>query len=354
MEQPEAPAKEEKIKPKHYGVLFTILGLMSVGILIVVRYYTGHVITDDAQIDGYIVPVLSRLSTKIDQVNIQEGDAVTKGDTLAVLDSTIWYWELREATAALAVSRKNVALAQAETRATEDAFKEAVNSMVEAKAKLDKARKDRNRYRALYKDGAVSKSELENYELIYSEAFAGYQVSKEKTASAEIEVEASAKREEVARATVKEAYAKLREAKETLSWCIIKAPVSGEIQNMRLRAEEVVVAGQSLFDVVDSESRWVTANFKETQVRFLTPGTPVRVKVDAYPHLKLTGTVESLGGAVSSKFTLIPPSNATGNFVKVVQRVPVRIFFDKGINIRLLRQGMNVTVIHKKKDRDGK
>jgi membrane fusion protein (multidrug efflux system) len=333
---------EEEPKKKPNRVLPIILGIVLLaGIVFGVKeyiYYSKHVDTDDAQIDGDISPVVARVGGYVDSIDFQENEHVNAGQVLVKLDDRDYKVKLEQALDAQknASAGVNVGQSQVYTYAANSAV--AYAGVASAKAKLDQVSKDYARYANLIKDGSITEQQFDQEKADLEVAQANYKAANDQYKAAEEQVDATKNQADVD-------FAKLQ-----LSYTTIVAPASGIVSKKNIQLGQLVQAGQTLFSVVNDNSIYITANFKETQLDKIRAGQKVDIEVDAYPELKLEGEVYNFSPATGAKFSLLPPDNATGNYVKVVQRVPVKILIhaDKDVMAKL-RPGMsvNVSVIYK-------
>lgn len=279
--------------------------------------------TDDAHVDFDVVPLSSRVSGEVARVPVQENQAVKKGDLLVVLDHEDYALEVKQAEAGLDTARAQASAADADVDAAEAGLRRAG---VEA----GKAESDLQRAEQLFKGEAIAPEKLDA-----AKATGG--VSKAGVASARARYAAAVAQEKLSHARVKATEAALGLARLQLSYTKIWAPEDGVISKLAVREGQLVAAGQPVAELVPVES-YVVANFKETQVGKMRAGQPAEVQIDAFPGRTFEGKVESLSGGTGARFALIPPDNASGNFVKVVERVPVRIAWSKPLpaDVRLL------------------
>ena len=352
--------------------------------------------TDDAEIDGHIYPINARVSGQVIKVNYDDGQVVRKGDVLVQIDPTDYQVALERAKAdyldsqaqaqaaqygvpvqsvgsvsSIRSASADMDSAQAGVAAARKQVDAAQQQVVEAKANAVKLNKDVERYQQLLGrreisqqqfDAAVAAATAENAtvsareaELLAAQSQVKVAESRIEQANAELKnahaspntVAATKARAESADAQTLRYKAALDQAQLNLGYTTIVAPVDGVVGKRSAQAGDNVAIGQDLMAIVPLNDVWVTANFKETQLTYMKPGQPVKVKVDTYGGRKWNGHVTSIGGATGAKYSLLPPENATGNYVKVVQRIPVRIDFDG--NDRpdfnrdgLLRPGMSV------------
>jgi len=306
-------------------VAFLIMGVILVGLLALGgrRWWFGrtHVSTDDAQVDGHIIPVLPKVGGFVTQVRVIENSQVHQGDTLVVLDDRDYRAKLAQADGDLAV-----ALAGVSNRAR---VGQAEAQVAQAQANALKARADLERLRPLAAEEIVSQQQLDAAESSARAADAALAAAQAALVGADARVGA--------------ARAARDQADLNLSYTSLTAPSGGVVSKKTVEVGQLVQPGQPLMSVVPLDDIWVTANLKETQTEKVRPGAPADVTVDAYPGRHFAGHVESIAPATGARFSLLPPDNATGNFTKVVQRIPVRIRLDApNDSIQPLRPGMSV------------
>jgi membrane fusion protein (multidrug efflux system) len=305
--------------------VFGIMGVVLLGLIVLgVRrwwFARSHVSTDNAQVDGHIVPVLPKVGGYVILVQAEENKAVNAGDTLVVLDDRDFRVRLQQAEAELAAI-----LATVSSRAR---VGQADAAVAQAQANAIKARADLSRVEPLAAQGVVSQQQLD--------------AARAAAAAADAQLAAAQAGLVGADARVAAARATRDQAALQLSYTRIIAPAGGVVSKKSVEVGQLVQPGQPLMTVVPLEDVWITANLKETETADVTPGDPAEIKVDAYEGVTFRGHVESLAPATGAKFSLLPPDNATGNFTKVVQRIPVRIRLDSTPDpARPLRPGMSV------------
>lgn len=345
----------EQEKPKKTNkVLPIVLGIILIaGIVFGVKeyiYYSKHIDTDDAQIDGDISPVVARVGGYVDSIFFKENEHVNKGQVLVKLDDRDYKVKLEQALAAKQSASAGVGVGQSQIVSTAANSSSAKAQVESAKAKLDQANKDYARYANLVKDGSVTEQQFDQVKANRDVAEANYNAAQDQYKAALEQVGTSRNQLKVSDVGVTQRQADVDYAKLQLSYCTITAPASGLASKKNIQIGQLVQAGQTLFSIVNDNSVYITANFKETQLTHLKDGQKVNIEVDAYPDMKLHGVVDNFSPATGAKFSLLPPDNATGNFVKVVQRVPVKIKINAGADtLAKLRPGMsvNVSVIYK-------
>ena len=337
-----------------------------------------RVATDDAQIDGHIMPLAARVSGTVQEVHAQDNQFVSAGTLLVQIDPTDYKValaraeaELAGATAGAQGARTSVpmtsttATGEVETADSDVASAAARLRMAQARvqeteAKATKAAQDLERMKTLVAKDEVSRQEYDAAVMAADAARAEHEGAVAQGRDAEAGVRGGAgqahpgaargpsrwrscaRRAAGAEAQVAQARAMVERARLDLEHTSVKAPVSGVVSKKTVELGQVVQPGQPLMAIVPLDDIWVTANFKEGELRDIRPGQPVTIKVDAYGR-EYQGKVDSIAAATGARFSLLPPENATGNFVKVVQRVPVKITFESGQDPEhLLRPGMSV------------
>lgn len=302
--------------------------------------------TNDAQIDEYINPVVAKVTGYVEEIRYEENQVVKKGDTLIIIDNSEYAAQQQEAEASLLNAKAEVTILESNVATTAQSSKVYQSQIAAAKAKLTHQEQEYDRYKKLYDVESATKQQLERVEAAlavarsdYNTALDAYQVSVAKINDAKVQQSALA-------AEIKRRAAVVTKNDLNVSYTIITAPYNGKMGRRTIQPKQLVSAGQVLAYIVDWEAgKWVVANFKETQIRHMVIGETANIIVDAYPGKKLTGKIESLSGATGSRFSLLPPDNATGNFVKIAQRIPVRIRLDGSPDeLKLLSAGMNVNV----------
>src|SRR5579883_48725 len=309
----------------------------------------SHVTTDDAYVEGHLVPVLSRVSGYVTQIHGDENMHVPEGDTTVVIDDAEYRAKLAQANADLAAAQVAVgrrgytgqATAQVQTAEGQSAATDA--QIVAAQANYDKAASDLQRIKTLADQQVVSRQQLDAAQAAADAAHATLIAAQRQAAAAGANVMNAQAGVRLAAARLAAAQASAQQAALNLSYTRVTAPVSGVLSRKQVELGQYVQPGQTLFTIVADTGVWVTANFKETQLNDVRVGQPVEFSVDAYPNCTAEGRVWSLAAATGAEFALLPPDNATGNFTKVVQRVPVRIYVTRGCGPgRPLRPGMSV------------
>src|SRR6201992_366795 len=349
-------AQEQEPKKKPNKVLPIVLGVILLGgIIFGIKeyiYYGKHIDTDDAQIDGDISPVVARVGGYVDSIFFEENSHVTAGQVLVKLDDRDYKVKLEQALSAQKGASAGVGVGQSQIIATAANSSSARAQAESAAARLEKANKDYARYANLVKDGSITQQQFDQAKSDRDVAEATYRAAQDQYKAALEQVGTSRNQLKVTDVGVTQRQADVDYAKLQLTYTTITAPSGVITSKKNTQIGKLVQAGQTLFSIVNDNSIFITANFKETQLTDLKDGLDVDIEVDAFPDLKLKGKVYNFSPATGAKFSLLPPDNATGNYVKVVQRVPVKIKInaDKETMAKL-RPGMsvNVSVIKDKK-----
>ncbi len=363
--------------PRAKWVVLAIVVTAIVAAVTVWRYYSVRESTDDAQIDGHIVPVSARVNGTVIKVSVDDNQFVEAGAVLVQLDPKDYEVALARAradfndavanamaartgvpitttttTTGLSTARANLNAAQQEVDAARARQQEAEANYTKVAADLERMKQliakdevSRQQYDAAVAAAAAARATVDG-------ARAAVAAAQSHVAQAEAQVAAAATgpqqvtvtraRAAAADATVQKNKAALDQAELNLTYTTVRAPFAGVVSKRSVEPGQVVSAGQPLFAIVNLEDIWVTANYKETQLHQMCSGQPAKIHVDTF-NRDYDGHVDSIGGATGARFSLLPPENATGNYVKVVQRIPVKIVFEKGQDPNhLLRPGMSV------------
>lgn len=301
--------------------------------------------TDNAQVRRQIVPVNSRVQGYIKEIRFKEYEKIKKGDTLVIIDDDDMRLNVARANAdyqnALAgrsVADRSVASASANVAVSEA-------SVAETKVLMDNAATDLARYEKLLARDAVTRQQYDGAKTDYEAKKARYEMLVRQRSATSSVVELNQQRILQSEAGIELAKALLETAKLNLSYTVIIAPCDGYTSRKEIQIGQLIQPGQTLLDIVDSGDIWVSANYKETQLRHIVPGSKVEIKVDAIPDIIFSGKIQSISKATGASLSLIPQDNSAGNFVKVRQRIPVRIEFtedNKPEDMAQLRAGMNV------------
>jgi membrane fusion protein (multidrug efflux system) len=298
--------------------------------------------TDDAYLQGNIVLISPKVQGYVTQLAISDNQAVKQGDVLLTIDDRDYQAKVAQANANVREELAHIERLRAMKASQRAHIETAGATIVAVQAKREQIQKDLQRFKNLVERGSAARQSLDKIQAESKQATADLKGS-EAAANAEhnqlttldIEIAETEARLENARASV-------TLAKIDLEHTQVKAPIDGIIGNRGVQLGQLVRPGVALASLVQSNKIWVVANFKETQVEHMRLGQPVTIKVDAYPELDLKGKVDSFSPASGSEFSILPAENATGNFTKIVRRVPVKLVFDSAENTELLRPGLSV------------
>ena len=340
--------EEQKLK-KQANIRKVVISVL----LVVALYFGGkkvvfsitHETTDNAQIETSIVPVLTRIGGYVKTIAIKDYDSVGQNQLVAEIDDAELQMQLEEQKADLQQSFAEVSNAKAQ-------LENAILSLKNNKGVIDlktikqkKTTTDLSRDQNLFKEQAITRKQLEETEFQLSSA-------NQELSNAQTELATANNRIAVLKENVNRALAfidmkktKIKETELKLSYTKITTPSAGKIGKKNINIGQFVQAGTPLFSIVNDSSYWIVANFKESQLESLQEGKKVNIRVDAYPDLAVEGSILSLSDATGAKFSLLPPDNSSGNFIKVTQRIPVKIAINNQAAFKnKLRAGMSVFI----------
>ena len=324
------------------------MGLIAIGLFLGIKKYIyalHHEDTDDAQIDNDINPVLVRMTGYINEIRFVENNKIHKGDTLVTIDNRDVQIKVKQAEAALENTAAGVAVAESNANSAMANYETAKATFEAAKIRVWKSTQDFNRFQNLINDKAITQQQFDAAKAEKESADAQLSVGSHQQSAALTMVESAKKQIAVAKASVTQRKVDLDLANLQLSYATIIAPVDGIATKKNIQVGQLVNIGSPILAIVSDTNVYVTANFKETQLEDMAIGNNVQVIVDAFPKTKIDGTILSFSAATGAKFSLLPPDNATGNFVKVVQRIPVKIALKNIDSIKdKVRPGMSVKV----------
>ena len=305
------------------------------------RFVAPFESTDNAAIEGHVTTVAPQVPGRVAQLLVQDNQEVQAGEVLLEIDPADFAASLAQARAGLAAARSQLAQAQAQLAVDQAKAGEERAGVTAAEAEASRSQDDLKRYQAV-ESRAVSRSQIDLAETQARAAAAQVEVARNKVVAAEAQAGLSQASIETATANIQLREATVRQAELNLSYTRVTAPEEGRVTHRTVEAGAYVQPGQALLAIVPRHC-WVVANFKETQLAHMRAGQPVAIKVDAYPDRKFSGHVESIQAGAGARFSMFPPENATGNFIKVVQRVPVKIVFDDDSDPQLvLGPGLSV------------
>jgi membrane fusion protein (multidrug efflux system) len=316
--------------PRRFLVIGSIIAVL--GLFFGIRYWmyaSTHEDTDDAYVTGYTHQISSRITGTVQEVLVDDNWHVTAGQPLLKLDPRDYQVQLQKDRASYLQAQAQLLQASAQIPLVEAQLTQAQAQADSTKANSDYLQRTFERNSQLFYQGrgVISKQDLDTTQSQAETSVATYKANVAAVNVAKENVKVAHAQEEAARAEAEAAQAQVRSSELQLSYCTVVAPVSGRIAEKTVQTGNRVSVGQALMAVVE-DNVWIEANFKETQLERIQVGQPVDIKIDALPHYRFKGRVDSLQPGSGSNFALLPPDNATGNFIKIVQRVPVKILFD--------------------------
>lgn len=303
--------------------------------------------TENAQVKQLIIPVNSRVQGFIEEIRFEEFQRVSKGDTLLIIENTEFRHRVAQAEAAYAnaVSGKSAMKQTISTTQTDVTVSEA--AIEEARIRMDNAERNYQRYKSLFEKDAVTQQQYDNVQTEYEAAKARYEMLQRQRESLRSVGKELNTRLDQNEAAIRLAEADVELAKLNLSYTIIVAPCDGYVGRKSIQEGQLIQPGQTVVDIVDSEDKWIVANYKETQTANICEGQEVDIEVDAVPDVVFKGRVLYISQATGASFSLMPQDNSSGNFIKIEQRIPVKIVFTEENDAEALarvRAGMNVEV----------
>ena len=326
-------------------IISTVVLIALIYLVKEVWYAFHHEETDNAQVEMRLVPILSRVSGFVDKIYVDDYSVVTRGQLLLVVDSTELDLQLQEMQADFSQSVSDIENAKASLTNAEASLAYSKGNLEVIRLRQSKSSTDMNRDKSLFEGNAITKRQMDDSQ-------SNFEINAKQLEASQMDVKVAETRLEVLRSLVNKAQsqadikkARIDQQKLKLSYCRIFAIADGKLGKRNIDEGQFIQAGTPLFTIVNSQSQWVIANFKENQVKNIHVGQVVTIKIDGYPKIDVEGKVVSLSEATGAKFSLLPPDNATGNFVKVTQRIPVRIeIIDAAKYKDILRAGMSVIV----------
>jgi membrane fusion protein (multidrug efflux system) len=331
------------------AVKFVIIGLVAIVIFFFAFKKISHSLsyesTDNAQIESNAVPVLSRVSGYIDHFKLLDYQKVKQGDTLVVIDDREYVLAVSQAEADLLAAKADLSSAESQISTIGSDQDVASAGISVEEVTLKQAKRDVARDEALFKEGSITQRQYERSQSAYQTAVQMLVSSKSKLKQAGTQTGNAKAQIQRAKANIAAKETALEKARLNLSYTRIVAPSAGKLGKTNLKTGQYVQGGQQLFTMVSNDSYWIVANFKETQIEHMKVGQTVDIFIDGYPDQEITGVISDFSDATGAKFSLLPPDNSTGNFVKVTQRVPVTIQINNAETLKgMLKAGLSVDV----------
>ncbi|GEM68915.1 multidrug resistance protein [Sphingobacterium mizutaii NBRC 14946 = DSM 11724] len=340
--------RNRRIKIYSVNILSVLIILAAIGWgLLSYLQLNNSVFTEDAQIDGHINPVSTKVTGYIKDIRFQEHQTVHKGDTLVILENDEYKIQVENALAALADAKAGNSVVQTEVEIARNSQNIAEANIEELKTRLENAEVNYKRFKDLMDKDAIAVYQFEQVKTDYESLKAKYKALSAQRVSSHLTTQETSRKTGINEAAILRARAALDLAKLNLSYTVVVAPYDGILGRVTLEEGQLVQAGQQLFNIVRDQQKWVTANYTENQMKQIALGKKVKLSVDAIPNVVFTGEIKAISEATGSKYSSIPVDNSTGNFVKVQQRIPVRIEFSKDNKVEDLKKlmvGLNVVV----------
>ncbi|WP_343746630.1 HlyD family secretion protein [Chitinophaga sp.] len=302
--------------------------------------------TNDAQVEAYINPVSARVSGYIHEIHFEENQSVKAGDTLVVIDNRDYLAQAAEAEAALENARAQTILLESRISTLKNEAAVSAARIDAAKAHMQHQQQEYRRFANLLAEESTTPQRFDNVKAALDIATSEYQAALRDHASAEARITEASHQSAAVTAEIKRRQAVAEQHQLSVGYTVIRAPYNGRVGRKNIQVGQLIQAGQPLTFISNDETpKWVVANFKETQVQQFRTGQPVSVTVDAFPGETFRGEIASFSPATGSRYSLLPPDNATGNFVKIIQRIPVRIrLVESPAVLARLVAGMNANV----------
>lgn len=321
------------MEKKTFGKAAAIL-LLAAGATVIVTMFTDNGVerTDDAQVEQYISPVNVKVAGYIKEIRFTEHQFVHKGDTILIIDDREYAIALKQAEAQLMDARSGRKVIGNSVNTASSSATVLDASIEEAELRVEKLERDYRRYSALLEKKASTPVIVEQYKTELDMAKARVSALKRQREAARSTVSEVSQRQENADAAILRAEAAVDMARLNLSYTVITAPADGYLGRRTIEQGQLVSPGQTITTLIPDSKKWVVANFKETQMARIRPGQKVEITVDAMPGKQFAGTVTAISQATGSKYSMVPTDNSAGNFVKIQQRVPVRIDFNGSLD----------------------
>lgn len=340
--------RNRRIKIYSINILSVLIILAAIGWgLLSYLQLNNSVYTEDAQIDGHINPLSTKVTGYIKEIRFQEHQTVHKGDTLVVLENDEYKIQVENALAALADAKAGNSVVRTEVEIARNSQNITDANIEELKTRLENAEVNYKRFKDLMDKDAIAVYQFEQVKTEYESLKAKYKALTAQKVGSHLTTQETSRKTGINEAAILRAKASLDLAKLNLSYTVIVAPYDGILGRVSLEEGQLVQSGQQLFNIVRDQQKWVTANYTESQMKQIALGKKVKLSVDAIPHVVFVGEIKAISEATGSKYSSIPVDNSTGNFVKVQQRIPVRIEFSKDNNVEDLKKlmvGLNVVV----------
>ncbi len=327
--------KKRVIVPVITAAIFVLAGIFGI---IYSNFYQS---TDDAFVEAHMIYLAPKVSGQIIELNVDDNTRVKKGEIIAQIDPKDYETALSQATAKLEHAKAELKVSTSDIEKMDAITDQNKNDIESAKSKLEYANSDYIRYKNAYKDGAVTKQDLDNAIKNLEVARSQYKSAQDNLKASKSALDSTISKKSSKNAEIKNLVAQVEQAKLNLSYTTIVSPINGVITNKNVETGNYVQAAHPILSIVPDDC-YIIANFKETQIASMKKGQKVTIKIDTYKGKKFSGVVDSIQRSTGAKASLFPPENAVGSYVKVVQRVPVKIKFTEDISKYNIVPGMSV------------
>lgn len=327
-------------------IALVILGGLTIYGLLASIEYIKYESTNDAQVEQYVNPINSKVGGYIQRIYFEENQLVQAGDTLVVLDNRDYGAVLSETRASLEQAQAQLSILDANIYTLQSHAQVAKEQIKVAQTKLTRQRQEFQRYANLLAEESTTQQQFDNVKTALDIAISEHQVAQDSYQVALAKIEDVKAQKLAATSEIKKREASLTKDQLNMGYTVISAPYTGRIGKKTIQEGQLIQAGQTLSFIVNEESgKWIVANFKETQIGKFHVGQVARITLDAFPDTEFQGEIESISPATGSRYSLLPPDNATGNFVRIIQRIPVRIKLTEDLStLSNLSAGMNANV----------
>ena len=350
MEQETKQSEKKKKSPIRYVIIAVVVIAAAIFGWTKISYAIAHETTDDAQVETQISPVLPRVSGYVKTIAVKDYDSVKAGQLLVEIDDEELQTQLVQMQADYESAKADILNAEAALKNAQVGLNTNRGDISLSSIKIQQAQEDYQRNQNLYNDQAITKKQLDDSKFNLEQAKQTSENNQSVLSTAQSHIAVLEAGLQKAQAGLATKAAAIQQQQLKISYTKIYAPQSGKLGKLNIAAGQFVQAGSPLFSIVNDTTYWIVANFKETQIRKFYPGMPVEISLDAYPDSTLKGNVASLSEATGARFSVLPPDNSSGNFVKVTQRIPVKVTIDDVNDYRnILRAGLSAYVSIKTK-----
>jgi membrane fusion protein (multidrug efflux system) len=350
MEQENKQPEKKKKSPIRYVIIAIILIAAGIFAWTKISYAITHESTDDAQVETQISPVLPRVSGYVKSIAVKDYDSVKAGQLLVEIDDAELQAQLLQMQADYEAAQADILNAEASLKNAQLGLNANKGDISLSSIKVQQAQEDYQRNQNLYNDQAITKKQLDDSKFNLDQTKQQTENNQNAYSTAQSRIAILQAGLQKAQAGLATKAAAIQQQQLKISYTKIYAPQSGKLGKLNITGGQFVQQGSPLFSIVNDTTYWVVANFKETQIRKFYPGMPVEISLDAYPDSTLHGSVASLSEATGARFSVLPPDNSSGNFVKVTQRVPVKVSIDNVDRYsNILRAGLSADVSIKTK-----